>query len=148
MGVVDLSELATLALSKLRESDANRSVTCRIASGLTAWGDQHLLGIALDNLIGNAWKYSSRREHAEIEFGRIEREGRKLFYVRDNGAGFDMKYADKLFGAFQRLHKSSEFEGTGVGLATVARILHRHGGSVWAESEVDKGATFFFELPD
>lgn len=148
LDVVDLSGLATLALSKLQESDANRSVTYRVEPGLKARGDKHLLGIALDNLIGNAWKYSGRREHAEIEFGQIERDGRKVFFVRDNGAGFDMKYADKLFGAFQRLHTISEFEGTGIGLATVARILHRHGGSIWAESEVDKGATFFFVLSE
>lgn len=145
---VDLSEIATLALGELQQSDAHRTVTWRVEPELKARGDKHLLGIALDNLIGNAWKYSSRREHAEIEFGRLERDGRTLFYVHDNGAGFDMKYADKLFGAFQRLHTNSEFEGSGIGLATVARIVHRHGGSVWAESEVDKGATFYLELPE
>jgi signal transduction histidine kinase len=146
--LVDLSEMATRALGNLQESDTHRTVTWQVEPELKAHGDKHLLGIALNNLIGNAWKYSSRRKHAEIEFGKLVQDGRTLFYVHDNGAGFNMKYANKLFGAFQRLHTNSEFEGTGIGLATVARIIHRHGGSVWAESEVDRGATFYFELPE
>lgn len=148
VGMVNLSELAASVLDKLREADPSRSVTGRIQADLQVQGDAPLLGIVLDNLLGNAWKYSSRREHAEIEFGRTEQHGRPVFFVKDNGAGFDMKYADQLFGAFRRLHKSSEFEGTGIGLATVARIIHRHGGSIWAQSEVEKGAVFYFELPD
>ena len=143
---VNLTELAESVVSKLRETDTERSVTFKIEPHLMARGDTHLLGIALDNLIGNAWKYSARRDHAIIEIGQTQYQGQKVFFVRDNGAGFDMKYADKLFGAFQRLHKSTEFEGTGVGLATVARIVHRHGGSILAEAEVEKGATFFFNL--
>lgn len=145
---VNMTELAESVLHKLQEGDPARSVECRVDSGLQARGDVHLLGIALDNLIGNAWKYSSRKDHAEIEIGQALQDDRRVFFVRDNGAGFDMKYADKLFGAFQRLHKSSEFEGTGIGLATVARIVHRHGGSIWAESEVGNGATFYFELTE
>jgi signal transduction histidine kinase len=148
VGEVNLTELAESVVNKLRETDTDRSVAFKIEPGLKARGDAHLLGIALDNLIGNAWKYSARREHAEIEVGQTLSGGKRAYYVHDNGAGFDMKYADKLFGAFQRLHKSTEFEGTGVGLATVARIVHRHGGSIWAEAEVDKGATFYFNLPE
>ena len=148
IGNVNLTELAESVVNKLRETDIERSVAFKIEPGLQTRGDAHLLDIALDNLIGNAWKYSARRNHAEIEIGQTQHDGNKVFFVRDNGAGFDMKYVDKLFGAFQRLHKSTEFEGTGVGLATVARIVHRHGGSIWAEAEVDKGATFYFKLPE
>lgn len=148
VGIVNLTELAESVVNKLRESDTDRSVTFTIEPDLKVKGDVHLLDIMLDNLLGNAWKYSARRDHAEIEIGQTRHEGQSVFFVRDNGAGFDMKYADKLFGAFQRLHKSTEFEGTGVGLATVARIVHRHGGSIWAEAEVDKGATFYFNLPE
>jgi signal transduction histidine kinase len=144
---VDLSELANSSLNKLTESEPNRHVRFNVEPGLTVQGDQHLLSIALDNLLGNAWKYTGRREKAEILFGKSENEGKPCYFVKDNGAGFDMRYAGNLFGAFQRLHKSSDFEGTGIGLATVARIIHRHGGSVWAESEVDAGATFYFQLP-
>ncbi|MCG8054354.1 MAG: ATP-binding protein [Candidatus Thiodiazotropha endolucinida] len=146
-GEVDLSELANATLSKLAESEPERQVSFQVEPGLMVQGDRRLLAIALDNLIGNAWKYTGRREKAEIVFGKAVKEGKSCYFVQDNGAGFDMRYADKLFGAFQRLHKSSDFEGTGIGLATVARIMHRHGGSVWAESEVDAGATFYFQLP-
>lgn len=144
---IDLSELANNVVEKLKGEETERQIHYQVESGLKVRGDQSLLAIALDNLIGNAWKYSSRVERAEIIFGKTVNKGMPCFYVKDNGAGFDMRYADKLFGAFQRLHKNSEFEGSGIGLATVARIIHRHGGSVWAESEVDKGATFYFELP-
>ncbi|WDT82825.1 MAG: ATP-binding protein (plasmid) [Candidatus Manganitrophus sp.] len=102
-------------------------------------GDRGLLRIALENLLGNAWKFTSKRPKAIIEFGRVEKEGKPIYFIRDNGAGFDMAYADKLFGAFQRLHSLNEFEGTGIGLATVQRIIHRHGGKVWTEAGVEKG---------
>ncbi len=145
--MVDLSDLATQAFVKLRETDPERPVNFRVEPELTIEGDSHLLAIAMDNLIGNAWKYTCLQDPAEIKVGSIKEKKRKVFFVRDNGIGFNMKYADKLFVAFQRLHNSSEFEGTGIGLATVARIIHRHGGIVWAESEEGKGATFYFELP-
>jgi light-regulated signal transduction histidine kinase (bacteriophytochrome) len=106
-----------------------------------------LLRLALENLLGNAWKFTSREERAKIEFGSTTLEGReRTYFVRDNGVGFNEAYADKLFGAFQRLHGRQEFEGTGIGLATVARIVHRHGGRVWAKGEVGEGAAFFFTL--
>ena len=117
-----------------------------IRDGLSAKADSHLLTIVFENLMGNAWKFTGKRNHALIEVGQ-KADGRQApFYVRDNGAGFDMAYADKLFGAFQRLHGDEDFEGTGIGLATVQRIVTRHGGSIWAEGEVDKGATFYFTL--
>ena len=100
----------------------------------------------LQNFVGNAWKYTSRHPMARIEFGACDRDGERVFFIRDDGAGFDMAYADKLFGAFQRLHGADEFEGTGIGLATVQRVIHRHGGRVWAEAAVEQGATFHFTL--
>jgi light-regulated signal transduction histidine kinase (bacteriophytochrome) len=101
----------------------------------------------LSNLIGNAWKYSSKTPAAQIEFGAVEKEGEMVYYVRDNGAGFDMKYADKLFTPFQRLHSARQFGGTGIGLAIVKKVIQRHRGRIWAESEIGKGATFYFTLP-
>src|SRR4029077_1086585 len=105
-----------------------------------------LLHIVIENLLGNAWKFSSRRQAAVIRFGARVRDGEQVIFVGDNGAGFNMKYVDKLFGVFQRLHSASEFEGTGIGLATVQRIINRHGGRIWAEGAVDQGATFYFTL--
>jgi signal transduction histidine kinase len=143
---VDLSALARTVAAEIRKSQPEREVEFAISDGLKANGDARLLKVALENLLGNAWKFTSKKPHVRIEFGTISRDGPPTYYVRDNGAGFDMAYADKLFGAFQRLHGPEEFEGTGIGLATVARIVHRHGGRVWAEGEVGKGATFFFTL--
>jgi light-regulated signal transduction histidine kinase (bacteriophytochrome) len=111
-------------------------------------GDSHLLQIAVSNLFDNAWKFTSQHNSARIEFGRQILKDLVVYFIRDDGAGFDMSYANKLFGAFQRFHTSSEFPGTGIGLATVQRIIQRHGGNIWAESEVEKGTTFYFTLND
>jgi len=143
---VDLSMLAHTIAADLHRSDPSRDVQFHITSGLQASGDERLLRIVLENLFRNAWKFSSKRPQACIEFGLVmARE--KAFFVRDNGAGFDPAYAGRLFSVFQRLHSTSEFAGTGVGLATVQRIINRHGGRVWAEGEVDRGAAFYFSLP-
>jgi PAS domain S-box-containing protein len=144
---VDLTRLAENILAELQRTNPERRVRYSVAQNLTARGDLRLLQVVLENLLNNAWKYSSKQEQAEIEFGSKYENGQIIYFVRDNGAGFDMTYADKLFGAFQRLHTTTEFPGTGIGLATVQRIIHRHGGRVWAESTVDQGATFFFTLP-
>jgi light-regulated signal transduction histidine kinase (bacteriophytochrome) len=117
-----------------------------IQDGLAAEGDSRLLAVVLDNLLGNAWKFSGKRAEPRIEFGASSNAREIAYFVRDNGAGFDMAFASKLFGVFQRLHATSEFEGTGIGLATVQRVVRRHGGRVWAEATVDQGATFFFTL--
>lgn len=143
---VDLSTIAAAALSKLEESESGRNVDLIVAREVHVHGDRHLLELVLDNLLGNAWKYTSKTASARIEFGVMQLDGESVYFIKDNGAGFDMKYADKLFGAFQRLHREDEFPGTGVGLATVQRIVHRHGGRIWAEAEKDQGATFFFTL--
>ena len=143
---VDLSALAQETAEELRAGVPNRPVTFLIAPGLKAAGDPTLLRAVLDNLLGNAFKFTSTRPEARIEFGSLLQDGQTVFFVRDNGVGFDMKYADKLFGTFQRLHATEDFEGTGIGLATVQRIILRHGGRVWAQSEVDRGTTFFFAL--
>lgn len=145
---VDLSAMARQVIEELRQQSPERQVEVQIAEGLRASGDPALLRIVLDNLIGNAWKYSSRRENARIEFGRASDpvHERESFFVRDNGAGFDMRFASRLFGAFQRLHGATEFAGTGVGLASVRRILRRHGGDIRAEAAVNQGATFWFTL--
>jgi len=143
---INLSKMAQVISLELQALQTERPVTFTIAEGVTASGDVRLLRVVLENLLGNAWKYSSKQEQAVIEFGVTELDGDTAYYVRDNGVGFDMAYAGKLFGAFQRLHGVSEFEGTGIGLATVHRIIHRHGGRVWAEGEVGRGATFYFTL--
>jgi len=143
---VDLTGIARAVAARLRARQPERRVEVVIAEGLAGDGDPRLLTIALENLIGNAWKYSGKRAGARIEVGAIRSNGRVGYFVRDNGAGFDMAYAGKLFGVFQRLHTAEEFEGTGIGLATVQRIIRRHGGHIWAEAAVDRGATFFFTL--
>jgi signal transduction histidine kinase len=144
----DLSALARTALAQLAADGSGRRVEIAVTDGLHADVDPRLLQAVLANLLGNAWKFSSRQPHARIEFGSCERDGERAYFVRDNGAGFDMDYASRLFGAFQRLHPESEFPGTGIGLATVARIIGRHGGRIWAEGAVGQGATFFFTLDD
>lgn len=140
---IDLTALARTIAEDLRSHHADRNVTCTIADGLSVEADNRLLAVLLDNLLANAWKYTARREQAHVEVGR---DSRGVFFVRDDGCGFDMRFADQLFQAFRRLHDEREFEGNGIGLATVARIVERHGGKVWAQAEVDRGATFFFTL--
>ena len=117
-----------------------------IGEDLKVTGDEKLLHVMLENLIGNSWKFTGKKDDSTIEFNSTRNNGKSVYYVKDDGAGFDMEYADKLFGAFQRLHGMTEFEGTGIGLANVQRIVNRHGGKVWAESETDQGATFYFTL--
>ena len=146
--LIDLSAMAGKSVEALRVRDAERAVSVRIDSDLQAYGDSRLVSMVMENLLGNAWKFSSQSADASICVGQtIDPAGLVSFFVRDNGAGFDMAYADKLFRAFQRLHTAAEFPGTGIGLATVNRIIARHGGSVWAESSPGQGATFFFTLP-
>ncbi len=147
-GPVDLSALAATVADALRQAHPDRQIDFVIAPGLVAHGDARLLQLALENLFGNAVKFSAKRPVARIEFGRTERDGVPAFFVRDNGAGFDSAAASKLFGAFQRFHTTAEFSGTGIGLATVQRIIHRHGGHIGADSRPDEGATFTFTLPD
>lgn len=144
---VDLSEMLNAIVEELKDAEPNRNVTVKVTSGLTAWCDSHLMKIALINLLNNAWKYTSKNPDACIEFGMRLHNGSPAFFIEDNGVGFDMAYADKLFGAFQRLHSAGEFSGTGVGLATVKRVISRHGGDIWAKAVPDKGATFYFTLP-
>ncbi len=143
---VNLSELARAITTDLQEQYPDRAVDCVIEDGLTVEGDKELLRAALSNLFNNAWKFTRKQPQARIEFGITHTGGRQAYFVGDNGVGFDMSYAGKLFGAFQRLHRAGEFEGTGIGLATVERIIHRHGGQIWADAAVDHGATFYFTL--
>ena len=145
---VDLSKMARSIVEELRAGDPDRDVAVEIADGISASGDPTLLRAALGNLIGNAWKFTSKEPKARIEVGAIDGPGgAPTCFVRDNGAGFDPAYQHKLFGTFQRLHAMEEFAGTGIGLASVQRVIARHGGRVWGESEVGKGATFFFTIP-
>lgn len=143
---VSLTELAHGAAATLCERDPSRSVSIEIAGELQAYGDAHLIAIVLENLLGNAWKFTANQPRAQIAIGQENEGNETIFFVRDNGAGFDMAYADKLFAPFQRLHQEREFEGMGIGLAIVQRIVSRHGGRVWAEAEAGKGATFRFTL--
>jgi light-regulated signal transduction histidine kinase (bacteriophytochrome) len=144
---VNMSALAESVTAELRRTQPDRQVTVEIAPGLVAQGDARLLRVVLANLLGNAWKFTSRKTSPRIEFGVVSPpEGAPVYFVGDDGAGFDQAYAGKLFGAFQRMHAASDYEGTGIGLATVQRIIQRHGGRVWAEGVVNAGAKFYFTL--
>jgi two-component system sensor histidine kinase/response regulator len=143
---VDLSGLVELLLERLREAEPDRAMESKVRPGVTVMADGQLLRIALENLLANAWKFTAREPGPRIEFGMTSVGGEPTYFVRDNGAGFDMAYVERLFGPFQRLHRQSDFAGTGIGLATVQRIIHRHGGRVWAEGLPGQGATFYFTL--
>jgi signal transduction histidine kinase len=143
---VDLSVLATTIVAELEERDPDRQASCEIAPQVVAHGDPRVLRIVLENLLQNAWKFTSKHDTATIVFGTRQLDGDTVYFVRDDGVGFDIQYVHKLFGIFQRLHARTEFEGTGIGLAMVARLIHRHGGRVWAEGVVEQGATFAFTL--
>jgi signal transduction histidine kinase len=143
---VSLSGIATKIIDSLKKNEPDRSVECVVEEGITVNGDPYLIEIAMENLLNNAWKFTGKTPGPRIQFGMTQKDGLDVYYIKDNGAGFDMTYSDKLFGAFQRLHSSEEFSGTGIGLVTVQRIIHRHGGRIWAEAEPNKGATFFFTI--
>lgn len=143
----DLSAMAREIVCELRTSDPERAVRAHVTDRMQVAADEGLLRIALDNLLRNAWKFTGLEAEAVIEVGFVDADGARTFFVRDNGVGFDMAYVDKLFGAFQRLHSETEFQGTGIGLALVQRVIRRHGGQVWAEAEPDRGATFYFSMP-
>lgn len=145
--MVDLSALALLVFGDLQRAEPEREIECVVTPGLVANCDRGLLRTVLENLIGNARKFSAGRANARIEFGSMVANEVTSYFIRDNGAGFDSAYADKLFAPFQRLHTQSEFKGTGIGLATVSRIISRHGGRVWVEGVVNQGATIHFTLP-
>lgn len=144
---LNLSGIAQEIFQDLSQHDPERKVELHVAVSMHAHGDARLMRVVLDNLLRNAWKYTSKTVAARIEFGCTSNAGEPVYFVRDNGAGFDTKFAGKLFGAFQRLHKAEDFPGTGVGLATAARIIHRHGGRIWADAELNHGAVFYFTLP-
>lgn len=144
---IDLSRMAEEIFNGLRVEDPSRKIRCTVTKGAHAFADEGLLHVVLQNLLGNAWKYTTKAKNAEIEFGCTDGPNSIIYFVRDNGAGFDPRYADRLFRPFQRLHSQSEFPGTGVGLTTAMRIIARHGGAIWATSDVDQGATFYFTLP-
>jgi PAS domain S-box-containing protein len=147
-GTLDISALARSIAAELQKTQPERRMEFRIEDGLETTADARLLRVVLENLLGNAWKFTSKHPSARIEFGETHLNGARAYFVRDDGAGFDPAYADKLFGAFKRLHAVTEFPGTGIGLATVQRIIHRHGGRVWAEGAVERGATFYFTLAE
>jgi signal transduction histidine kinase len=144
---VNLSSLVSGLAAELQGRDPERAVQFEIAPDVHAWGDPALLRTALENLLENSWKFTRKHPAARIEFGRTETGKGPAFFLRDDGAGFDMRNASRLFGPFQRLHKESDFDGTGIGLATVERIIRRHGGRIWAEGEIERGAAFYFTLP-
>jgi light-regulated signal transduction histidine kinase (bacteriophytochrome) len=145
--LINLSSIAESVSTELRNSNPERKADFIIQPEMMVNADPNLMRIAIENLLGNAWKYSNRQIETKIEFGTfINKDNKTVFFIHDNGVGFDMKYVNKLFGAFQRLHGTAEFEGSGIGLATVQRIIHRHGGTIWAEGEINNGATFCFML--
>jgi light-regulated signal transduction histidine kinase (bacteriophytochrome) len=143
---INLTQIARSVIDELQKSQPQRHVEIKIADCLEDIADSRLMRITLDNLLGNAWKFTQQQTKAVIEFGCTKEGGGKVYFIRDNGAGFDMAYVDKLFAPFQRLHTEEEFPGTGIGLALVRRIIHRHGGKVWTEGQTGKGATFYFSL--
>jgi len=143
---VDLSSMAHDILIQHQRDNPSRKVKNIVEDNLSVKGDEKLLKIMFENMLGNAWKFTSKKSKATIEFGQVKNKDEKVFFIRDNGAGFDNNYADKLFIPFQRLHSDEEFDGTGIGLGIVQRIINRHGGRIWVESEVGKGATFYFTL--
>lgn len=144
---VDLSSIVQKVEVRLSHESPERDVTWKIMPGVVARGDRQLFGVMLENLIENAWKYTAKKKQATIEFGVVDQRGKRVYFVKDDGVGFDMKHTENLFSVFHRLHANEDYEGTGVGLATVQRIIQRHGGSIWAEAVVDEGATFYFTLP-
>jgi light-regulated signal transduction histidine kinase (bacteriophytochrome) len=141
-----LSGLVKTVVSELRQAEPEQLVTVQVAADMQGDADPRLLKVVLGNLLGNAWKYSSQEEGARIEVGVVEQKGETVYFVKDNGVGFNMAFVDKLFLPFQRLHRADEFSGTGIGLATVERIILRHGGRIWAEAAVGEGASFYFTL--
>jgi light-regulated signal transduction histidine kinase (bacteriophytochrome) len=143
---VNLTGIARLVIEELREREPQRKFVAEIAEGMTASGDAPLMKVVLSSLLANAWKFTQKKEEARISMSLDKEGGQEIFCVRDNGAGFEMAYASKLFAPFQRLHGETEFDGTGIGLATVKRIVARHGGRVWATAEPEAGAAFFFTL--
>jgi light-regulated signal transduction histidine kinase (bacteriophytochrome) len=147
LGSVDLGKTSRQVSQELQSSQPARSVEFILPEQLVVKADSRLIRIALENLLGNAWKFTSKSAYARIEFGSLLQDEKKVLFVRDNGVGFDMAYKSKLFSAFQRLHPANEFEGSGIGLSIVHRIIHRHGGQVWAEGEIGRGATFYFTIP-
>ena len=143
---VDVSKIAADIFERLRRSDPERVVETVIGAGISMVADNRLMEIAMENLIGNAWKFTGKTPHARIEFGTNRHDGQDVCFVKDNGVGFDMAYAQNLFGPFQRLHTMEEFPGTGIGLSIVQRIIHRLDGRIWAEAAINKGATFYFVI--
>lgn len=143
---VNLSEMVKTIVDELKQNQPERNIDIVIEEGVVVYSDEILMSRVMENLLHNAWKYTSKHSTARIDFGVIDHEGKPAYFVRDNGAGFDMTYRGKLFGIFQRLHTENEFTGIGIGLATVQRIIHRLGGKIWAEGEVEKGAVFYFTL--
>jgi light-regulated signal transduction histidine kinase (bacteriophytochrome) len=144
---VDLGSIASAVFEELKKKDPDRRVDLTVAGELLAEADSGLMRVAFENLLGNAWKFTAKLAKALITVGAEEQPEGLVFFIRDNGAGFDMSYAENLFRPFHRLHTESDFPGTGIGLATVHRIIDRHGGRVWAEGAVDRGATFYFTIP-
>jgi len=145
---VNMTRMAQSIIDELQKTHPQRIVNIKVAGSLEDSADPRLIRIVLENLLGNAWKFTGKKTMAEIEFGSTTKDNTKVYFIRDNGAGFDMEYAEKLFAPFQRLHNAEEYPGTGIGLATVKRIIHRHGGTVRAEGLPGEGATFYFTLQE